>query len=175
MLPVGFCTTLPHWSVGDMIMITRMTQDNALSTIWTLKVFIISKARTGSSTQHWSMFVCFQGNTTVQTIQMSEKRNSPSSTVIFSGESEALWVAGGYYPDWGPSPTSEIVSPSGIEPGPNLPKAVYSHCMVTLNSWHAMMIAGYGKCATLCPNHLIRKCYEYHQMNKAFHLSDITW
>ena len=69
---------------------------------------------------------------------MTKKRHSASSVVI----GHRLWVTGGYDENDKKLNSTEFVDPESetVQPGPDLPEAVYGHCLVKTDATTAMLI-----------------------------------
>ena len=88
---------------------------------------------------------------------MSVKRYHAASIVL---NDNTLWVTGGESKDGYPIASTEYVKMSGSMPGPDLPMALESHAMASINSTVSMVIGGWdgngwaGTALTFYFNHI---------------------
>ncbi len=84
---------------------------------------------------------CFNVRTGQKFASMSEKRAGAASIVI--GNQQQLWITGGRNAEADNLKSTEFIDHDGnVRNGPDLPLAVYFHCLVKLNDTTAFLIGG---------------------------------
>lgn len=65
-----------------------------------------------------------------------------------------IWITGGEPQNFGnPRSTSQIATPTGLIPGPPLPRPMARHCAVQLNETHTILIGGIDNTSNYVYNH----------------------